>query len=111
MSLAVSAERRQRHAWRVDALVLAEHAAIHDRRDDLVVIDLLDAQLDPAVVEQQRVARLHGLRQLGVGRGHSDDRVDAFADEVADGDAQLRRPASAESAGRRAAGRCGSSGR
>ena len=56
MSFGVSPADGSAHAWRVDALVLAEHPAVDDRRAGSRFRGLLHAELDPAVVEQQRVA-------------------------------------------------------
>ena len=62
---------RQPHAGRVDALVLAERAAVDDARHELVAARARHAQLDLAVVEQQPIARARGRNQLGVGREHA----------------------------------------
>jgi hypothetical protein len=63
--------RRQFDAWGVDALVLAEDATIHDRRSQLMRIDVVNPQLDPAVVEQQRAASRHRFRQIRICRRDS----------------------------------------
>ena len=40
-------------AGQVDALVFAEHAAVDDFADDVVVVDFADAEFDEAIGEQQ----------------------------------------------------------
>ena len=77
--------RRQRHAGRVDPLVLAEHAAVHHPGADLLGIAVEDLQLDSPVVEQKRVARLHQRRQVFVAGGDAS----GSAEEVADGNHQV----------------------
>ena len=75
---------RQLDAGRVDALVLAEHAALRHRRLDLDAVAALDPQLDDAVREQQRVARMDTPREPVEARRHAS----RAADEVAGGDDQ-----------------------
>ena len=50
---------RQRHARGIDALLLPERAAGHDRGDDFIVAQLLHPQLDAPVVQQQPIAAAH----------------------------------------------------
>ena len=76
--------RSQRHMRRVDALVLAELAAVDHARVDLVRRRRLDLELHLAVVQQQAIALLHLERQLAIGRRHAA----GLADLVADGDDQ-----------------------
>ena len=49
--------RRQRHARRVDALVLADFAAFDHGRLNLPAVGRIDAQFDEAVGQQQSIAR------------------------------------------------------
>ena len=53
----------ERHARGVDALVLAERAAVHDHGIDATRVHGDDLQLDPPVIEQKTIPRLHGLRK------------------------------------------------
>ena len=75
---------RQRHAGRVDALVLAELAAVDDRRLNLPAVGRFDVQLDAAVGEQQAIAVVHAAREARERRRHAA----RTADEVARRDAQ-----------------------
>ena len=65
--------RRQRvgrklHAGRVDALVLFEHSAFDDSRDNFAPVGSLDLELNLAVVEQQLPARASLAHKLAVRR-------------------------------------------
>ena len=70
----------QRHARRVDALVLAELAAVDHARANLRRRRRLDLELDLAVVEQQAIALRHLERQLAVGRRDAARPADLVAD-------------------------------
>ena len=101
--------RRQRHARRVDALVLAEHAALDDRRLNLGAVGRLDAQLDRG---RRRAAADRRDARSARGRRTWSRCRPGLADEIAGGDAQrVARRVSREAACRLRAGRCGSSGR
>ena len=52
-----------RDAGKVDALVLAQHAAVDDLADDVFAVDAVDAQLDQTVREQNAGAGFEVLRQ------------------------------------------------
>ncbi len=99
--------RGQRHARRVDALVLADLAAFDDRRLDLGAVGRIDAQLDETVGQQQPVAWPDAARQAferrrNAARTRRRNRPSR---------SQARRRASRTAARDSAAGRCGSSGR
>ena len=71
-------------AGQVDALVLAEHAAVDDLADDVDAFDGFDAQLDEAVGEENAGA---GFEVLGEGlEGGADERGGAF--DLARGDGE-----------------------
>ena len=62
------ARGRQRHTWRVDALVLSKRGAMGDGRDDRRAVRRLDPEADLSVVEQQLLPRLYARRQRRVRR-------------------------------------------
>ena len=100
---------RQRHARRIDALVLAQRRRRARPSSRISTPSVpLDAQLDAAVVEQQPVAAVDTLaRQRRVGGGHAR----RARRRVAGDDVELARRGAARSAAPPASGRCGSSGR
>ena len=72
-------------AGEIDALVFAEHAAVDDLADDIDAFDLLDAQFDEAVGEQDAGA---GLEVFGEGlEGGADESGGAFDLARGDGEA------------------------
>ena len=110
MSLAILVGQRagrQAAALPVDALVVGQLAADHDARVDARAVDVRDVQHDLAVVEQQRVAGAHVLRQALVGDADGCWRAGAW--RPARRRARRRRLRSASPCLRRSA-RCGSSG-
>ncbi len=74
---------RQHGVGQADALAAAEHAARHHLGIDADVACLDDAQLELAVVEQQRVAGLHGLEDFGMRQVHAAQAADRFAADEA----------------------------
>ncbi len=60
-----------RDAGKVDALVLAKHAAVHDGALHLVAVDGIHDQLDQAVGEQDACARLKVLSQRSEDGAHA----------------------------------------
>src|SRR6185503_2001859 len=71
--------RGKHHAGRVDALVLAERAALHDRRSNVGPVRVFDAQFDQTVREQQAIARFDALGETGEGRRDVPGTADAIA--------------------------------
>jgi hypothetical protein len=59
---------REANAWRVDALVLAEHAAFDDPRPNLRAVGVEHGELDDAVRQKEVIALLHAARQSFEGR-------------------------------------------
>src|SRR5688572_24842682 len=76
--------RRELHAWRVDALVLPQAAAVHHNGSQLAALHFIHAELNPPIVEQEHVAGTDRLRQLRA--GGRDPSWSAW--EVADGDGE-----------------------
>jgi hypothetical protein len=73
---------RERHARRVDALVLAEEAAVDDNRIHAARVHTDDLQLDPSIVKQETIARFDRARQA-VKRGE-DEAGTAFSSSCLD---------------------------
>ncbi len=66
-----------------DALAAAEHAARHHLGVDADVARLDDAEPELAVVEEQRMAGLHGLKDLRMRQMHAAEPADQFAADEA----------------------------
>ena len=107
-AMSFSRHRRHRdvHARQRDALVVGDRAALGDRADDVVALDVGDHQADLAVVDQQPVAGPRVVRPVPCRWWRPGPAVPTH---VVDGDGDLlcRSPSAP---GRRRTGRAGSSG-
>ena len=77
--------RCERDAWRIDALVLAEHAPFNHRRANRHAVGVDHLEFDRAVRQQQMIAGVHAVSETREGgRDHT-----GLAERVARHDAQF----------------------